>query len=371
VTSGSTTTVSLAMPPVPPAPGTVSGVISQSGGGAISGATVSVCPSAGVACGVTATTASNGSYSVSVPADSYYVWATASGFTDTYSGGGHSASDPADAPVAVTSGSTTTVSLAMPPVPPAPGTVSGVISQSGGGAISGATVSVCASPGDACGVTATTSSTGSYSLSVAPGTYYVWATASGFTDQYFGGGHSASDPADATIAVTSGGTTSVSLTMSPVSPPPQTFTPIYIDSGSTSSYTDSNGVVWQKDTYFLGGKTYAAKSQAIAGTTADPLYVTQRYGAFSYSIPVPNGTYQVTLKLAETWATTAGQRVFSVQAEGATVISDLDIYAEVGGYAVDDKTFTVTVGDGALSLSFVAGVQNPMVEGIAVQGVNT
>src|SRR6185437_12861233 len=249
--------------PAPPAPGAVSGVISSTGGGAISGATVSVCPSAGVACGVTATTASNGSYSVSVPAGSYYVWATASGFTDTYSGGGHSASDPADAPVTVTSGNTTTVSLAMPPVPPSPGTVSGVISSTGGGAISGATVSVCPSAGVACGVTATTASNGSYSVSVPAGSYYVWATAPGFTDTYSGGGHSASDPADATVAVTSGNTTTVSLAMPPVSSP--TFTPIFINAGSTSSYTDSAGNVWVKDQMFSGGKTFTATTTSIAG----------------------------------------------------------------------------------------------------------
>ncbi|MDQ1485930.1 MAG: hypothetical protein QOJ62_1623 [Actinomycetota bacterium] len=351
--------------PVTASPGTVSGVISSTSGPAISGASVSVCPSAGVACGVTATTAGNGSYSVSVAPGTYYVWAHATGYTDTYSGGGHSASDPLNSTITVSSGGTTTVSLAMPATVVAPGTVSGVISSTSGPAISGATVSVCPTAGVACGVTATTASNGSYSVSVAPGTYYAWAHATGYTDTYSGGGHSASDPLNSTITVSSGATTTVSLAMPPVT---TSFTPVFVNSGSTSAYTDAAGNIWASDRFFTGGKTFAATARTITGTSDSTLYLSQRYGAFSYSVAVPNGTYQVTLKFAETWATAAGQRVFSVQAEGATVLSNLDIFAEVGGNRVDDKVLTVAVSDGALNLSFITGVQNPMVEGISVQG---
>jgi hypothetical protein len=157
----------------------------------------------------------------------------------------------------------------------------------------------------------------------------------------------------------------VSLAMPPIV---TAFTPVFINSGSTSSYTDAAGNVWASDRFFTGGKTFLATTRTIAGTPDSKLYLSQRYGAFTYSVAVPNGTYQVTLKLAETWATGAGQRVFSVQAEGVTVLSNLDIFAEVGANAVDDKTLTVNVTDGALTLTFVTGVQNPMVEGISVRG---
>jgi Malectin domain/Carboxypeptidase regulatory-like domain/Glycosyl hydrolase family 52/Domain of unknown function (DUF4965) len=507
-----------------PVTATIKGTITDSSSTPIAGATVQACPTAGVACGVSAISASDGSYTMNVSPGSFYVWASASGFQDTYTGGGHSPTDPSDSTVSATAGSTVTVNLALPassggggtgtavrinagstssytdslgniwasdrdfsggtaytaksgttvtgtpdpklyltqrygafsysipeaagsyqvtlkfaevaksgvgtrvfsvqaegatvlsnldvfaevgenvaddktftvpvtdgaltlnfvtgvqnpmvegiqvvpagstPPPPVNGTVSGVVSSTSGPAISGATVSVCPSPGVACGVTTTTASNGSYSVSVPAGSYYVWAQASGFTDTYSGGGHSASDPADAPVTVASGGTTTESLSMPPVV---TSFTPIFINAGSTKSYTDSVGNVWLSDRDFSGGKTFTAATTTITGTSDSTLYLTQRYGVFSYSIPVPNGTYQVTLKLAETWATAVGQRVFSVQAEGATVLSNLDLFAEVGANTVDDKTFTVTVSDGVLTLSSVANVQNPIFEGIEVQG---
>jgi hypothetical protein len=510
-------------PPPPPTTGTISGTITDSSSAAISGATVQACPTAGVACGVSAVTGSSGTYSLTVPTGAVFVWAQASGFTDTYLGGGHSASDSADTTTNVTSGSTTTVNLSMPtatappassvfinvgstsnytdsqgnkwvpdkdytggtkftaasgttvtgtpdpklyltqrygafsysipeaagnyqvtlkfaevaktgvgtrvfsvqaegsnvltnldvfaevgedvaddktftvpvtdgalslnfvtgvqnpmvegievvpvgggsPPPPVNGTVSGTVTSTSGPAISGATVNVCPSPGVACGVTTATASNGSYSVSVAAGSYYVWSQASGFTDTYSGGGHSSSDPADSPVGVSAGSTTSVSLSMPPVV---TSFTPIFINAGSTKSYTDSVGNVWLADRDFSGGKTFTAATTTIAGTSDSTLYLTQRYGVFTYSIPVPNGNYSVTLKLAETWATAAGMRVFSMQAEGATVLSNLDIFAEVGANAVDDKTFTVSVSSGVLTLASVANVQNPMIEGIEIQG---
>jgi hypothetical protein len=142
---------------------------------------------------------------------------------------------------------------------------------------------------------------------------------------------------------------------------------IRIDSGSSSSYTDSAGNVWLSDRDFSGGKTYTSPSGSTVTGTADPkLYLNQRYGAFSYAIPLPNGTYSVTLKFADTYSTAAGQRIFSVTAQGATVLTDLDVCADVGQGAADDKTFTATVTNGTLTLGFVTGVQNPMVEAIQV-----
>ena len=43
-----------------------------------------------------------------------------------------------------------------------------------------------------------------------------------------------------------------------------------------------------------------------------------------------NGTYQVTLKMVEDWATAAGQRKFDVRIEGKTVLTGFDIFAACG-----------------------------------------
>ena len=131
------------------------------------------------------------------------------------------------------------------------------------------------------------------------------------------------------------------------------------------AYTDTSGNIWSADTSYVGGDTYANAS-AIAATNDDPLYQSERYGTFSYQIPVSNGTYTVTLHFAEIYFSTAGSRVFSVSAENQTVISNLDIYAEAGQYTPLLKSFTVTVGDGALNLAFTSVIQNAKVSAIQV-----
>ena len=80
----------------------------------------------------------------------------------------------------------------------------------------------------------------------------------------------------------------------------------------------------------------------------------------------PNGTYQVTLKLRESWFDGPGQRIFSVAAEGTPVITDLDVFAVAGKDTAYDRSFPVTVRDGRLDLSFSARVDDPMVSAIQV-----
>ena len=77
---------------------------------------------------------------------------------------------------------------------------------------------------------------------------------------------------------------------------------------------------------FSGGSAYSTAA-AIAGTTDDPLYQTERYGNFTYTIPVANGQYLVTLKFAEIFWTTPGRRRFDVLIEGQVVIRDLNLAA--------------------------------------------
>ena len=69
---------------------------------------------------------------------------------------------------------------------------------------------------------------------------------------------------------------------------------------------------------------------------------------------VPAGSYQVTLKFAETYFTSgaaSGQRVFNVAINGTTVLTNFDIKAAAGGANIAvDRTFTVTAGAGSNNL---------------------
>ncbi|GAA0302298.1 malectin domain-containing carbohydrate-binding protein [Kineococcus aurantiacus] len=137
-------------------------------------------------------------------------------------------------------------------------------------------------------------------------------------------------------------------------------------------YTDAAGNVWKKDAGFVGGYQVSNVTTAsIAGTTSSGLYQNEHWGMSKWAAQVPNGTYDVTLKFAETYFTTANTRVFSVTAEGQKVVENLDIFAAVGKNARLDKTFQVKVADGSIDLGFSATKNNAKVDGILVKSAGT
>ncbi|HZN66151.1 MAG TPA: kelch repeat-containing protein [Tepidisphaeraceae bacterium] len=146
-----------------------------------------------------------------------------------------------------------------------------------------------------------------------------------------------------------------------VSPAP--LPTIRINVGGATPFTDSAGNVWEADRGFTGG-TASRSSYGVANTTDDRLYYERRWGPFTYSLPVDNGDYTLSLLFADPVYTAAGQRKFDVSAEGRQVLNDFDIAASGGGKAAISRSFDVTVADGALSLSFTRVVENPIVSGI-------
>jgi hypothetical protein len=133
-----------------------------------------------------------------------------------------------------------------------------------------------------------------------------------------------------------------------------------------SQYTAADGTVYQGDSGFSGGNFYSTTA-AITGTTDDRLYQSERYGNFSYKIPVDDGDYLVTLKFAEIYWTKVGQRVFNVSIEGKAVLNNLDLVAKVGPKAAYDVTFPITVTDGLLSIGFKSVVNNAKVSAIEIE----
>jgi len=143
-------------------------------------------------------------------------------------------------------------------------------------------------------------------------------------------------------------------------------TVVFADNSGGSQFKDSTGTTYLADSKFSGGSVGKTTS-AIAGTTDDSIYQTERYGNFSYSIPVTNGNYNVTLKFAETYFTAVGKRVFSVKLNDQTVIANLDIYAKVGKNKAYDVVIPVSVTIGSLNVKFVSQVNNAKVSGILVK----
>ena len=115
--------------------------------------------------------------------------------------------------------------------------------------------------------------------------------------------------------------------------------------------TDSQGRIWSADTGFSGGNAASVSAgTAIANTVDDTLYQSERWGPSTYTFTVPAGSYQVTLKFAETYFTSgaaSGQRLFNVAINGTTVLTNFDIKAAAGGANIAvDRTFAVNAGAG-------------------------
>lgn len=123
-------------------------------------------------------------------------------------------------------------------------------------------------------------------------------------------------------------------------------------------YVDADGVVWHADRRHTdGGWGYVGRhhrtkvtSQDVAGADDPALLQDLRDGEFSYRFDdVPAGSYLVDLRFAELRADApAGSRQFDVIVDGAEVLTDHDVAAEVGGLTADVHTVVVDHDGGDL-----------------------
>jgi hypothetical protein len=108
----------------------------------------------------------------------------------------------------------------------------------------------------------------------------------------------------------------------------------------SSAVEDHDSQLWIPDQFVQGGRRRELREEV--GNTSDPaLYKSERYGNFSYAIPVASdATYTLTLHFSEHWFgvpnyggtdDAAGRRVFDVYCNGVYLLHDLDIYKQAGG----------------------------------------
>ena len=144
---------------------------------------------------------------------------------------------------------------------------------------------------------------------------------------------------------------------------------IRISSGGAGAITDSLGRQWLSDRYFTGGDI-GYTSDPIKGTPDSRLYATTRnglYGNFEYNVPAANGSYNLTLKFAETLYWNKGARVFNVIVNGYPVLTNFDILNEVPARTALDKTFPITVTNGTVRIQFNGVVHLGIVSAIELQ----
>jgi hypothetical protein len=93
-------------------------------------------------------------------------------------------------------------------------------------------------------------------------------------------------------------------------------------------YYSNDSHWWSPDSYFKGGQLSTSPEQA-SGTDDPEFYESERWGHFSYAIPVAPGRYTVTLHFIEHRAA-AEDRVFNVFCNGKTILANLNILEEAG-----------------------------------------
>ena len=150
----------------------------------------------------------------------------------------------------------------------------------------------------------------------------------------------------------------------------QTQQPIRVNCGG-SSYTDSNGQIWQADYGFNGGIA-STNTSTTAGTSDPTLYRSNRYSQNAtpliYNFPVANGAYRVNLLFAENSQPqqAVGARVFNVQINNSLLLRNFHIFATVGANTAVVESFNTTVTNGQMIIEFDKLVQNPKINAIEI-----
>ena len=180
------------------------------------------------------------------------------------------------------------------------------------------------------------------------------------------GTYSGSVTVSAAGAAGSPATIAVTLVVSAASTPQPL---ISINCGG-SAMTASDGTQWAADNYYTGGDQLYT-SYAINGANPQDYYLYRSarsglYGDFSYAIPVPNGSYTVSLLFAETQYTNVGDRVFNVTINGNQVLSNFDILAHVPVLTPYKQQFAANVTNGTLQINVTGVTRKGLLSGIQI-----
>jgi hypothetical protein len=144
-------------------------------------------------------------------------------------------------------------------------------------------------------------------------------------------------------------------------------------------YYSNDSHWWSPDNYFEGGRL-AAYASPVKGTDDPELYETERWGNFSYAIPVTPGRYSVSLLFSARhgdWdesSTQSGENrspvahIFNVFCNGNVLLRDFDLAKEAGHTDVVVRRFTGLEpnAQGKLLLNFVPVEGYATVTGIEV-----
>ncbi|MGW5960837.1 FG-GAP-like repeat-containing protein [Methylorubrum thiocyanatum] len=154
--------------------------------------------------------------------------------------------------------------------------------------------------------------------------------------------------------------------------------PVVVAINAGGEALTQDGIDFLSDQFFTEGFTFGdiEGGNGLQPAFSNTVYQTERYGNFSYAIPVASTSqaYTVELRFGELWWSNPGERVFDVSLEGQTILDDLDILAQTGSFNTPYTYVSgpITAGaNGTLDLQFLNGIDNAQISGIIVRQVMT
>lgn len=161
------------------------------------------------------------------------------------------------------------------------------------------------------------------------------------------------------------------------------FVELAVNVGGNAQYIDDGGVVWEADQVYKKGawgcimakgktKSRGATNtkREILGTSEDPLYQWYVEDLSEYRFDVPDGEYELELRLTEPTAHKPGERVLNINANGQVLFDRLDLATDYGVLRGLARTFQVHAEGGkgiTVHLEPVAG--HTILSGIRVRKI--
>ncbi|MBN1600741.1 MAG: AGE family epimerase/isomerase [Chitinispirillaceae bacterium] len=208
--------------------------------------------------------------------------------------------------------------------------------------------------------------TDQFGNTMTPQTAIVWSVSGGGSISS-GGNFTAGSSAGGSYTVTAlCNNLSAAATVSVTSLPAAMY---QINCGSSSGYTPFGG-----DQYGSGGTQRTVSNNITISGVTDPapqnVYRSERYGNSTYTFPglTPSMSYKVRFHFAELYWTASGRRVFNVQINNSSVLTNFDIFAAAGAqYRAVVREFTATANSsGQIVITFTTVTDNASIGGIEI-----
>jgi hypothetical protein len=151
--------------------------------------------------------------------------------------------------------------------------------------------------------------------------------------------------------------------------------PININIAGDAQLGFLEGQEWEYDYEYgrVGGNIINhPQGTNFQGTTEPEIYQSELRDITFYNIRIPDGTYNVTLMMAETEHSASNQRIFDIYAEGQLYFDDVDIFSEVGSFTANEKIINgLQVTDVMLLIYLESSIGETVLSGIKIEKIIT